>query len=275
MSIQELDSYLHSFKGKVVHQIWFRLSLKSKKLFQKFERYRNSWKINQGWGYFLWDEKTALSFISTFFPEYLKLYKKYPYAIQRIDCLRYFLLYRYGGVYADCDQECIKPFDDYILNQPSKDIFIVESANTGLGCKVSNCLMYSIPNHPFWKKIITKLKIYRKVPWFYSRHFTIMVSTGPSLLNKFFSKYIYRYKLNVFPKELFNPKGLITDKQTSEEKAINKPVNDIYSIHHGAGSWESSDSRILIFVYCNFKILLFIILTFVILFFIHSKIKKE
>ena len=39
------------------------------------------------------------------------MFNSYQYEIQRCDVIRYFLLYHYGGIYADMDYFCSKSFD--------------------------------------------------------------------------------------------------------------------------------------------------------------------
>ena len=45
------------------------------------------------------------------YPEYLALYDKYGYGIQRADVMRLFFLHKYGGVYIDLDIECKRSLD--------------------------------------------------------------------------------------------------------------------------------------------------------------------
>ena len=48
------------------------------------------------------------AFIAREFPKYLGLYDGYDTHIKRVDAVRYFLLYRYGGVYMDLDMTCLR-----------------------------------------------------------------------------------------------------------------------------------------------------------------------
>ena len=52
--------------------------------------------------------------METKFPEFLDLYDGYNSEIQRADAVRYFLLYEYGGVYADLDFESLQPLDLFL-----------------------------------------------------------------------------------------------------------------------------------------------------------------
>lgn len=268
INITTVHNQLLSYKGKIIHQIWFTFSIKSKKLYQDLKKYRNSWDIlNPDWFHYIWTEKIALFFMKLYYPSYVSLYNSYPYAIQRVDVLRYFILQMYGGIYVDMDMECLKSLT-YMRNLFPKDIYIIETANSTLGSKVSNSMMFSIPKHPFWKKVIKKLRKNKDTPWYYSRHLSIMYSTGPSFLNRLFTKYQYKLSLNLFPMDLFNPKGISDDV-----KIIDR--NKVYTIHHGAGSWENGDSKIMVILYCNYKIIILIILILIIPFFLLKKGKSK
>ena len=252
MDIQNIDIFLSGQKGLIIHQIWFNLSFNSKKLFKKFEKYQTSWIVkNCNWRHMLWNEKTALEFMKYKFPEYVDMYLSYKHKIQRIDVLRYFLLYEYGGIYVDMDLECICPIDVF-RKEFNKDIYFVETNNKAFGVKVSNLLMFSVPKHIFWKVLFIELNNAQHTPWFYSKHLQIMYTTGPAFLNRVYNKYVYKFKLNTFPSEKFNPLCLGMDY-------ININKNECYTLHYGEGSWESADSKFLIFLYCNYKIILFII----------------
>lgn len=249
MNFLELDELLLSHKGKIIHQIWFRLSRKSKKLYLSFEKYRNSWKDkNPRWYHYVWTKENSLSLFKTYFKNYLSLYLSYPYEIQRIDILRYFILLRYGGIYADMDMECINSIENY----PFKEVCIVESLNRLNDRQVSNSFMYSIPGCLFWKKVISKLRLSKDVPRYYPRHLEIMLSTGPAFLNRMVSRYLHRYRVSILPADKFNPCSLEGIKNEISTK-------EIYTYHHGAGSWENGDSKFLIFLYLNYKMILFII----------------
>ena len=45
------------------------------------------------------------------YPWFLPTYRSYPYDIQRVDVLRYFILHHHGGIYIDLDMGCLKKLD--------------------------------------------------------------------------------------------------------------------------------------------------------------------
>jgi inositol phosphorylceramide mannosyltransferase catalytic subunit len=61
---------------------------------------------------FLWDDADNLRFIETRFPWFAARFKSYSREIFRVDVVRLFFLYTYGGFYADMDSECLRPLDD-------------------------------------------------------------------------------------------------------------------------------------------------------------------
>lgn len=55
------------------------------------------------WQHMLWTEEKSRRFVATHFPSFLSIYENYRYPVQRVDALRYLLLYHYGGIYLDLD----------------------------------------------------------------------------------------------------------------------------------------------------------------------------
>ena len=121
----------------------------------------------------------ALKFIDENFHWFLPTFKAYKYPIQRADAIRYFVLLTYGGVYIDLDDGCERRLDP-LLTAPA---FLRKTSPIG----VSNDVMGSIPNHPFFAKVIKSLKHYNK-SW-YIPYMTIMSSTGPLFVSVVWIQY--------------------------------------------------------------------------------------
>jgi hypothetical protein len=99
-----------------------------------------------------------------------------------------------------------------------------------------------------------------------------MFTTGPGILNRVFSDYRSRYHLDYYPYELFHPCGLNLDILSVKDNS------NIYALHIGKGSWESHDSKILIFLYTEYSIITFTLLTLVMpsfIFWLVSRINKQ
>jgi mannosyltransferase OCH1-like enzyme len=165
------------------------------------------------------------------------------------------ILQRYGGLYADMDYYCCKPFDE-VFSKFTDDFYVVCTPNSfGDNTYFSNSLMYSKPNHSFWRKLLIQMEIDKSCPIYYSRHMIIMYTTGPGILTRVYNLYTDVDKLSSFPMKLFHPYGIGDNKLS-----LHDSKDKVYAIHLGKGSWESSDSRFFLLVYTEWKILLFILL---------------
>ena len=257
LSFEDFDRYLLDNKNKIIHQIWFGIIPNPKaaeKALEGLKRYKDSWITkNPSWLYVCWNLERCKQLVRAFYPQHLELYNQYPYHIQRCDAVRYFILHRYGGLYADMDYYCNRPWNE-VLDRYSSGIYLVETPNKFYDeVHVSNSLMYSKAGHVFWSKLFIELELNKSVPMYYSRHMAIMFTTGPGIINRVFSKFQTRYKLNYYPYKLFHPYGLST-----EIISLNKRP-EVYAVHIGKGSWEKNDSHIIIFLYQEWKFLVIII----------------
>ena len=66
---------------------------------------------NPGWDYRLWTDADNRALVAERYPWFLAAYDRYPSPIQRADAARYFIAHAHGGVYADLDTECFRPFE--------------------------------------------------------------------------------------------------------------------------------------------------------------------
>lgn len=279
LNFEDLDQYLLKQNGKIIHQIWFMDGIipskaASRKEFESMKKYRDSWLTNNPtWTYICWDIDKSNELVKRHYTHHKEMYDKYPYQIQRCDAVRYFFLHRYGGLYADMDYYCNRPWDEVLQNYKN-DIYLVETPNK-LGDEknihISNSLMYSRPKHVFWSKLFIELEQNQSLPMYYGRHVTIMFTTGPGILNRIYNMYRTRYRLDHYPHELFHPYGLKSDIIT-----LNKP--NLYAIHIGKGSWETKDSKILIFMYTEWKIISMIILVLILpslIYYLYTKLSTK
>ncbi|KAI5970635.1 CSH1 [Candida margitis] len=135
--------------------------------------------LHEDYQYILWTDEMAREFISEEFPWFLETWDNYPYNIQRADAIRYFALYHYGGIYIDLDDGCERRLDP-LLTVPA---FVRKTIPTG----ISNDVMGSVPNHPFFLKAMESLSKYQR-SWLVP-YITIMISTGPLFLSVIWKQY--------------------------------------------------------------------------------------
>lgn len=116
--------------------------------------------------YEFWNFQRALDFVKEHYPcfiDFFTLDTEFP--IVKCDVFRYMLMYHFGGVYADLDFICIRPFDHFIqlLNESKihyypnhvKSPTVILSEEWLNSASFTNTLHNGIlislqPKHPFW-----------------------------------------------------------------------------------------------------------------------------
>ncbi|KAK9366254.1 hypothetical protein V1509DRAFT_569320 [Lipomyces kononenkoae] len=121
------------------------------------------------WEAHLWTDQTAGKFVEEHFPELKDMWDNYPYPIERIDALRYMILYHYGGVVLDMDLKCKRS-----LGPLRRFGFVAPAANpTGF----SIGFMMASKNNNFVGDIVRNLTVYNK-RWLGLPYPSVMFSTG-------------------------------------------------------------------------------------------------
>lgn len=154
---------------KIIHQTW-----KTNEIPEKWVGAQKSCiDLHPDYEYVLWTDESMREFIATDYPWFLTQYDSYPYNIERADVVRYFILYKYGGIYLDLDVGCNRTLDP-LLHYPA---WVRRTSPSG----ISNNVMGFAKGHPFL------LQVVRNLPRFaFNYHFpylTVMYSTGPLFLS--------------------------------------------------------------------------------------------
>ncbi|KAF7931102.1 uncharacterized protein EAE97_009311 [Botrytis byssoidea] len=68
-----------------------------------------------GWKYILWTSRKSVAFIKTHYPPFLKTYISYSSNSQRVEAMKYLLLYKYGGIVLDMDPICLRALDPFLM----------------------------------------------------------------------------------------------------------------------------------------------------------------
>jgi mannosyltransferase OCH1-like enzyme len=140
---------------------------------------QKTWKdFHPEFEYRMWTDEAIDLFMKNEFPIfYNETFTKYPKMIQKVDAVRPFILYKYGGIYADMDYECKKFFYDTL---PVDKVSICESpieSDEGY----QNALMISQRWHPFWLKLIEDMSKQNV-----DDH--VLESTGPRMISRCIEK---------------------------------------------------------------------------------------
>ena len=140
--------------------------------------YNSCLEKHSDWKQMFWTDDEIQKFLEREYPWFMPTYHSYPYPIQRVDAMRYFLLYHFGGVYIDLDVGCNTSTDALLQGTEGYNVVLLEAVPTG----VTNWFMASVPGHPLYKDAIEKLPHTNN--WYGLPHATVMFSAGPMLLTR-------------------------------------------------------------------------------------------
>ncbi len=133
----------------------------------QFTNWIQSWrKYHQHWSHLFWTDPGARLFIFKIFPQHKTTYKSYSTQSQKTDARKYFILYHYGGVFANLDVENLSPLED-ILSRHSCILAQEPRAHRVLHDDESSfvptpAFMACRPRHPFFKLVTELLDGYAK-----------------------------------------------------------------------------------------------------------------
>lgn len=140
--------------------------------------YQSCLDKHKDWKHMFWTDADIQKFLEKEYPWFMPTYHSYKYPIQRVDAMRYFLLYHFGGVYIDLDVGCYTSADDTLKGTYNYSVVFLEAVPTG----ITNWFMASVPRHPLFGVAIEMLP--RANRWYGLPHATIMFSAGPMLLTR-------------------------------------------------------------------------------------------
>lgn len=228
---------------KVIHYCWFGgnpLPKSAQKCIASWRKYLPDYEIKE------WNES---NFDVNIIPYTAEAYKAKKYAFVS-DYARFWILYKYGGLYFDTDVEVIKNMDDIIAKGPfmgceneakagasSEQLGVTSGlglgVNPGLGLGVNPGLGL------YWEILdIYKDKHYILPDGTYSRETVVTITTD--LLCKYGLKNISDIQVVagvlIYPKEYFCPKDYKTGILELSERTV--------SIHHYDASWHSEWEKI-------------------------------
>jgi len=161
---------------KIIHQTYINTSIPA----QWKAGQQSCLDLHEDYEYKLWTDEKSRDFIATEYPWFLSTFDSYPFPIQRADAIRYFVLAFYGGIYIDLDDGCNRRLDP-LLSYPA---WVRRTVPTG----ISNDAMGSVPQHPFFLRVIESLSSYNRnwgMPYI-----SVMYSTGPLFLSVIWKEYL-------------------------------------------------------------------------------------
>lgn len=184
----------------IMHYTW-----RDEQLPEPFRLLMHTWQQHHPyWEHRLWTDTQNRSFIATHFPEFLATYDAYPEHIQRVDAVRYLILYHMGGIFIDLDMECFRSIEPLIQNQSC-----VLGRESQEHCQwfgreqiISNCWMAVTPQHPFLKKVYDRLQSPKPLPKGSNR---VLHTTGPYMFTEVYDEYTDKEAIRVLPADYLHP----------------------------------------------------------------------
>jgi mannosyltransferase OCH1-like enzyme len=196
---------------RILHQTW-----KTSDIPEELTKYVASWKrYNPDWEFRFWNDTQGLALIEQHYPWFYKHIDKFKSGVEKADIMRYFILYHHGGVYADLDMECLRPWEP-LLRRHDENFQCVLGAEPQQHAQkqgsrnmlVCNAMMFSVAGHPFWEEVFNKLL--DRVPELGHASGGDWVSpvdtTGPVMLSELYEAQPTAYRdVAVYPSTAFYP----------------------------------------------------------------------
>jgi len=218
----------------IIHQTW-----KSQEIPEEWKSHVASWKrFHPDWEYLLRTDEDNREFIKEYYPEILSIYDSYTYNIQRADAVRYLILHKFGGLYADMDIECLAARQFILGLEPDE-----HAKDHGIESIISNALMISIPGHPFLSSIIDNM-LKTGIDQSITFHDEVLSSTGPIMISNILKTCSCK-NVTVLPSYVFSPyisssnELLALLNRSNNYHYLKKQClkNGTFAIHYWANTW--------------------------------------
>ena len=191
--------------------------------------------------YKFWTDEDMYNEIKTYFPSYYEEFMALPRMIMKIDMFRYFLMYKYGGMYVDMDYLMFKPFD--MFNSGAKIVLpAARDVTFGMTYYIGNCIFASEPNHPFWKMTMDTLLTEKRCSFrtndVNSEIEHVVAATGPSFLYRIMKKWIIENPER--SSDIYVPPRYTFHQPTNRDRAHLERLQiekKNYGIHLCTGTW--------------------------------------
>jgi mannosyltransferase OCH1-like enzyme len=195
------------------------------------------WK-ELGWNVMFHSDADNDQLVAQDYPQYLGKYQGMKYIIQKVDLVRLCYLHKWGGVW--CDLDLVPSRDIYADLQPHQVCLLLSPVNHE---SYTNMFMASVPGHPLWIAYLDAIS--SEGPWWaLGKHLEVMYTTGPSKMDHVVRKWLQE-KREAFPLHTL-PNNWIMCNVCN----IGLCDEGVLKVVKGQ-SWNTWDSRVYGFVYCN------------------------
>jgi mannosyltransferase OCH1-like enzyme len=179
---------------KIVHQTWKTTQFD----YWVFKKSQSSVREHLGdWDYRFWTDEELEVFVRDEYGEYFEAWKGLDRPIKRVDMARYFLLYRFGGLYADLDFIFTSPIDE-LIGEPYRLYFYRSQQALAKNWEfLGNAFMISAPGERFWMDLVEyQLALLPST--------NVLHHTGPRAIGAFYEQLSDRSAIRVFGPDEFD-----------------------------------------------------------------------
>ena len=262
---------------KKIHQIW--ISFTGRQISEKDQKYiKTIKKFHTDWEYKLWGEKDVNLFLDSIPQKYKNTYNKFKLIHQKVDFIRYLILYYQGGAYIDLDVEAIKSLNNIIEENKDYDIILsgvnLNMVESYFMCDAKTCINNGIiiakPLNPdLLNHINYVVEQYKslKVPCSglinSNNFYCIQNTTGPKIFTKFLN-----------PEKAIS-KIKILDYTTLEpcKRNVCDIKDNTILIHRHEATWVHPTMRKCGDIYVKYKYYIYIIILLIVLLCLNKKLK--
>lgn len=223
---------------KIIHMTW-----KSEELPEHFNAIREYWKtLNPEYEFRLWTDEDNRKLIEEEFPFFLEVYDSYKKHIQRVDAVRYCILYLYGGIYIDLDFLPIRPIDDFL--DDCKLVLGKEppfaAARSKMEKIVSNAVMATTAHNDFFLKVIHEMIENHQSFNHVDEDTRVLFTTGPFMLTKMYDNWHEKEEIRLLDSSYFLPLHVYEIEEmylTGKLEDAEKKLSNTIAIHLFCGTW--------------------------------------
>ena len=223
---------------KIIHMTW-----KSEELPEHFNEIREYWKtLNPEYEFRLWTDEDNRKLIEEEFPFFLEVYDSYKKHIQRVDAVRYCILYLYGGIYIDLDFLPIRPIDDFLddckLVLGKEPPFAAERRE--MDKIVSNAFMATTVHNEFFQNVIHEMIENHLNFNHLDEEEIVLNTTGPFMLTKMYDNWREKEEIRLLDSSYFLPLHVYEIEEmylTGKLEDAEKKLSNTIAIHLFCGTW--------------------------------------
>lgn len=201
---------------RIIHQIWMG------PLEPPLEAMKSWQELHPDWEYRLWNEDNIPKLQNQ---EAFDLSDNYP---QKSDILRYEILKRFGGVYIDSDEYCLKPIDVLMSewDETGYKLILGKEGSLDRPDLVANTVMVATPSHPFLDAMVDGIDV--------DRPGEAWELTGPQYLTNMLAE--HKPEVHLLEAKVFYP--IHHRDKENREISLSKLKQDpeIYGVHLWTGT---------------------------------------